>query len=169
MASNEYNLSVTEAADAYKLTVVDGTELTLTLDGGQGPVGPNSVTTSTATDLTGYIYGNGTNVAGATAGVSESSTYGDYYFTIPIRGDFAEIRSPQFALGLSPNETWITSLATEYQSAIFPNASGYVAVIGTKNTTGDYATGTDGQIVTNTFDNNVKIYADGGWRQIASW
>jgi hypothetical protein len=44
MASNEYNLSVTEAPDAYKLAVVDGTKLTLTLNmgltGPAGPVGP---------------------------------------------------------------------------------------------------------------------------------
>jgi hypothetical protein len=41
MASSEYNLSVTEAANAYKLTVVDGTELTLNINAGaQGPAGP---------------------------------------------------------------------------------------------------------------------------------
>jgi hypothetical protein len=39
----------------------------------------------------------------------------------------------------------------------------------TKSTTGDFASGIEGQICVNTFDNNVKIYAEGAWRQIASW
>jgi hypothetical protein len=39
----------------------------------------------------------------------------------------------------------------------------------TKATTGNPASGIEGQICINTFDNNVKIYAEGGWRQIASW
>jgi hypothetical protein len=36
------------------------------IQGEIGPAGPNTVTTSTSTNLTGYIYGNGTNIAGAT-------------------------------------------------------------------------------------------------------
>jgi hypothetical protein len=39
----------------------------------------------------------------------------------------------------------------------------------TKATTGNPASGIEGEICINTFDNNVKIYAEGGWRQIASW
>jgi hypothetical protein len=39
----------------------------------------------------------------------------------------------------------------------------------TKATTGNPASGIEGQICINTFDNNVKIYAEGSWRQIASW
>lgn len=39
----------------------------------------------------------------------------------------------------------------------------------TKTTTGDFASGNEGTIVINTFDNNVKIRADGAWRQIATW
>jgi hypothetical protein len=40
--------------------------------------------------------------------------------------------------------------------------------ITTKTTTGD-GTGREGLIVINTFDNNVKIYADGAWRSLATW
>jgi hypothetical protein len=54
--------------------------LSLTLSGPAGPAGPaggggggGAITTSTETDLTGYIYGNGTTIAGAT----ESSTGGN--------------------------------------------------------------------------------------------
>jgi hypothetical protein len=38
-----------------------------------------------------------------------------------------------------------------------------------KGTTGDSATYFDGIIVINTTDNNIKIYGDGGWRQLATW
>jgi hypothetical protein len=66
--------------EAFGLTVVEGENLQLTLDGGNGPAGaagaagaagPNTVTTSTSTTLTGYIFGNGTTIAGATAAASD--------------------------------------------------------------------------------------------------
>jgi hypothetical protein len=50
----------------YPLAIVDGTTLTLSLNGAAGPSGPNTVTTNTLTDLNGYIYGDGTNIIGAT-------------------------------------------------------------------------------------------------------
>ena len=37
-----------------------------------------------------------------------------------------------------------------------------------KTTTGNPSYGNEGMICINTFDNNVKIYADGAWRTIAS-
>lgn len=40
--------------------------------------------------------------------------------------------------------------------------------ITTKTDTGD-PTGREGLIVINTFDNSVKIYADAGWRTLATW
>jgi hypothetical protein len=68
------------ASDEYKLTVVEGTELTLSLNTGlqgpagpAGPAGPNEITTATETNLTGYIYGNGTNVAGSTTASTTAS------------------------------------------------------------------------------------------------
>ena len=39
----------------------------------------------------------------------------------------------------------------------------------TKTTTGNPAPGYEGQMVINTFDNNLKIYADSGWRTLVSW
>ena len=38
--------------------------------GPQGIAGPNTITSSTSTDKTGYIFGNGTNIAGATTATS---------------------------------------------------------------------------------------------------
>lgn len=37
-----------------------------------------------------------------------------------------------------------------------------------KTTTGD-ATGREGLRMINTFDNKYKVYADGAWRQLATW
>ena len=39
----------------------------------------------------------------------------------------------------------------------------------TKTTTGNPATGHEGQMVINTFDNTLKMYADSGWRTLANW
>ena len=73
------------------MTVVDGTALQITLSGTAGPTGatgvagptgatgatgaagPNTVSTSTTTNLTGYIFGNGTTVGGATAATSSAT------------------------------------------------------------------------------------------------
>jgi hypothetical protein len=38
-----------------------------------------------------------------------------------------------------------------------------------KTDTGNPTTIGDGILVINTFDNTVNLYADGGWRQLASW
>lgn len=64
--SPQYKLSVTDGTD-QTLSVTNGIELQVTANvGGQGPAGPNEITTVTGTNLNGYIYGNGTNVGGAT-------------------------------------------------------------------------------------------------------
>jgi hypothetical protein len=49
-----------------------------------------------------------------------------------------------------------------------PAVTGVVAVIHVKATTGDYSEFFPG-IVVNTFDNNIKLFADGAWRTLASW
>ena len=38
-----------------------------------------------------------------------------------------------------------------------------------KTTTGVPATPFEGMFVINSFDNNIKVYADSGWRTLASW
>jgi hypothetical protein len=77
------NKLVINETPEYSLSVVDGTELTLSLLGPSGPTGPtgpagaagpNTVTTSTTTNLTGYIFGNGTNIAGATTASSSEGS-----------------------------------------------------------------------------------------------
>jgi hypothetical protein len=84
------NKLVINETPEYSLSVVDGTELTLSLLGPSGPTGPtgptgaagpNTVTTSTTTNLTGYIFGNGANIAGATTASSSEGSG-----TLVIRG-----------------------------------------------------------------------------------
>ena len=43
------------------------------IQGIQGAAGPNTITTSTSTNLTGYIFGNGTNIAGATTATKDGT------------------------------------------------------------------------------------------------
>ncbi len=38
-----------------------------------------------------------------------------------------------------------------------------------KSTAGVPANAFEGMFVINTSDNNIKVYADGGWRTLASW
>jgi hypothetical protein len=44
-----------------------------------------------------------------------------------------------------------------------------VAGVTIKTNSGDRSTNVFGEIVINTVDNNIKMYADGGWRTLASW
>lgn len=52
--------------------------------------------------------------------------------------------------------------------ALSASGGGYITLASTKTDTGDPGTPAEGMIVINTFDNNVKMYADGGWRTLAS-
>ena len=45
----------------------------------------------------------------------------------------------------------------------------YFTKLRIKTTTGDPTSRTEGEIVINKVDNTVKIYADGGWRQLVTW
>ena len=82
------NTIVINETPRYSLSVSGDNELQLTLNGPAGPVGPtgaagatgatgaagpNSVTTSTSSNLTGFIAANGTNVSGATAGATAAT------------------------------------------------------------------------------------------------
>ena len=42
-------------------------------------------------------------------------------------------------------------------------------VLPVKTTAGDPASPTEGQIYVNSFDNKVKVYADGAWRDLTTW
>jgi hypothetical protein len=59
--------------------------------------------------------------------------------------------------------------ATDVQGAIeeLEDEKGPAPII--KTDTGDPVTGIEGQLCINTYDNNVKIFADGAWRSLATW
>ena len=57
-----------------------------------------------------------------------------------------------------------TDLIIDSQAA----GSGHIVLDSPKTTTGDPA-GVEGKIYWNTIDNVIKMYADGGWRTLASW
>ena len=42
-------------------------------------------------------------------------------------------------------------------------------VLPVKTTTGDPASPAEGQLIVNTFDNKIRVYADGAWRDLATW
>ena len=48
-------------------------------------------------------------------------------------------------------------------------SGGYVILSSIKSTTGDPASPVEGMIYINTFDNKIKMYAEGAWRQLATW
>jgi hypothetical protein len=45
----------------------------------------------------------------------------------------------------------------------------FIAVVSKKTTAGDKSSNIDGEIVVNTNSKTIKMYADGGWRTLASW
>ena len=110
-----------------------------TIEVRQGPAGPNSITTATASNLTGFIAANGTNVSGATAGATAATPS-----TVVLRDAFAG--SNFAAVGASS----VTSTGTVTSSGGI-STSGFAANI--------YTTGQLGFI--NTSGNNAQIYTSG--------
>lgn len=115
----------------------------------QGETGPNEITTATATDLTGFISGNGTNVDGATRGVSFSADGDDMYGTIAVRnGEDGSLLANSyrfFNVGLTSIDDAPSLFGTADAGTYWnlPNKSGYVAI--TTNATGSAS--------------NIEIYA----------
>lgn len=133
--SPQYKLSVTDGTD-QTLSVTNGIELQVTANvGGQGPAGPNEITTSTSTNLTGFIYGDGTNIGGAAEAVYAGENYDEYYGKLARYGfDDAFLWTPNtIAFGLGPQYTeddqfsTLTSLYVGH-SWNMPNASGTIAL-----------------------------------------
>lgn len=127
MASNE--------TSKYKLSVVEGTELQLSLGGAQGPAGPvgpvgpagesGTINTGTSTNLTGFISGNGTTISGATAGDLNPTAS-----TIVLRDTGARIHAHQIRL-YNPNADTYTQInPSSSESTLsfqFPATAGTIA------------------------------------------
>lgn len=71
------SVTVTQELTQQTVTVTGNpveNNVTVTVSNARGPAGPNAITTSTtATSLTGYIFGNGTTIAGATAATNDAT------------------------------------------------------------------------------------------------
>ena len=90
----------------------------------QGPAGLDDITTNTDTALSGYIFGNGTKIAGATLG-SASATAS----TLAIRDASGNLSAGAFLLpNGSSTGTIDNATLTANRSYTLPNASGYVAL-----------------------------------------
>ncbi|HAH10098.1 MAG TPA: hypothetical protein DCL54_18280 [Alphaproteobacteria bacterium] len=69
---------------------------------------------------------------------------------------------------------WIESagnltLATLTAAKVTAGSGAYVVLDTVKASAGDPASPQEGMLVINTTDNAVRLYADGGWRTLASW
>lgn len=112
----------------------------------QGETGPNEITTATATDLTGFIYGDGTNVAGSQAAstwtdpntLAQRDEFGNLYCQVLTATSNLVLNEPNY-LG----SHIFSSLATSTLHINIPDASGYIAL--TTNATGSAS--------------NIEIYA----------
>ena len=71
------SVTVTQQLTQQTVTVTGNpveNNVTVTVSNARGPAGPNAITTSTtATSLPGYIFGNGTTIAGATAATNDAT------------------------------------------------------------------------------------------------
>jgi hypothetical protein len=108
----------------------------------------SSITTSTSTNLTGFISGNGTNISGATAGAVNPTAS-----TIALRDDGGRLNATRLRLHGS---TFYTQLnfapnPTSNLSFDFPNASGVLAT----NNTAVLLTGSQTVGGEKTFTNNI--------------
>ena len=142
----KYKLSIANGAD-QNLSVTNGIELQVTANvGGQGPAGPtgpqgeigpagpNEITTATETNLNGYIYGNGTNVVGATTG-STSATANN----IAIRDASGNLTANAYVLPDGANTATIDNATlTASRTYTLPNASGTVTLTTNANGANDH-------------------------------
>ena len=107
--------------------------------GENGAPGPNQITTSTFTNLTGYFYGNGSNVTGATAGSFLAEP-----LKIAIRLQNGGIACTQINIGNVVGFSGILKLAplTGYRDYTLPNASGTLSLEGHEHDASDITSGT---------------------------
>ena len=99
---------------------------------------------------------------------------GTSYTNIYHDGSYGRIRSSAggFAFGTQSTNHGVTGDGDLIVARFEANSSVYfdgdVFLKNSKSTTGD-PTGGEGMIYYNTFDNALKIYADGAWRTITTW
>ena len=148
MSSNE--------TSKYKLSVVEGTELQLSISTGvqgpagpagpqgevgpQGVAGPNEITTSTSTNISGLIYANGSNVSGAYP--VYTGALNGYFDAVPAYDDSGSLWVPQklkFGYGNYFGSLQVSALPDGPESVTWTlprSVSGTIAVISYNQTLG---------------------------------
>ena len=122
--SSTYDVIIGETSSTYEVISGLGSVDFEVSYGARGPAGLDSVTTNTDTTLSGYIYGNGTKIAGATLG-STSATAS----TLAIRDASGNLSAGAFLLPANGFAGTIDNATlTANRAYTLPNASGYVAL-----------------------------------------
>jgi hypothetical protein len=106
--------------------------------------------------------------------ITKTAIYLGYYgsaLIINSYGDSAMVYTKMMVEGAATGTPQVTFIkCSNYETTGAALIVDEMVPVRTKTDTGDIATGLiEGLIEINTFDNKVKIYADGAWRQIATW
>lgn len=118
----------------------------------------------------------GTLIRGGAAGIFEVQHLGTSEMRLDARGNIGSFTFHDEAIRigrllLSPAADSDLVLQAEVAAAnivLRPTSTGYAVFESRKTTTGD-PVGVEGMWYINTFDNVVRVYADGDWRTTASW
>lgn len=142
-----HNVQISSPSDGQVLTYDLATDLWKNADpqGGDG-----SITTSTTTNLAGFIYGNGANISTAVEGTESPNAD-----TIVIRDDSGRINAYQLRLhgGQYYSQLNFAPNPASNVSFDFPNTSGVIAT----NNTAVMLTGAQSVSGAKSFNNNVQL------------
>ena len=94
----------------------------------------------------------------------------NFYNRINLSDSGMSFTSPSFSFrSINQSANFNFDDISELQTFTFPNATGTVGTVITKDTTGDPSETIEGLFAINTIDNTFKVYANGGWRELANW
>ena len=185
-AGDVYGVGTSAPYTIYIFDAVGGTWVDNgTIQGPQGPSGPNEVTTDTATDIVGLLKGNGANVLAAeagvdfaTAGIAESGgSASTGYWVKYDDGTMIWIKSTGASVGFSQKgplymSTWITlgSFPVPFTKLYYINASLTVTHSGAWTTSVDGCTTTSaGRVAVLSAESMTSMPASIGCFAIGRW
>ena len=91
--------------------------------------------------------------------------------TIAIGRNFSNNVQKSFAVGFSGKDVAVSNGQTNVYGDldVSQKVTMGTLVLPVKTDTGDPASPVEGQIYVNTYDDKVRVYADGAWRDLATW
>jgi hypothetical protein len=126
---------------------------------------------STASGLTSTAMGSNATASGyvSTAMGTDITASGDYSFA--LGKSFTNSTDNSFMVGYGDVDLKVADDAVNVYGDLDVSAKLTMAtmVLPVKTTTGDPGSPVEGQIYVNTYDNKVRVYADGAWRDLATW